>query len=389
MATITPESLKALAPQILAQRATDYAPALDAVLAGAQINTPLRVAHFMAQLAYESAGFRALVESLAYKAETLVKVFPNRVKTLAQAQTLVAQGPAAIAEAIYGNRADLGNTQAGDGYKYIGRGFIMITGRANYTHFGALMAQPLVDQPQLLEQATYAAQAAAAFWKANNINAKADADDISGVTKLVNGGLNGLDGRTALLKTAKTLWPTVAVAAAAATTGAAASAGAGAPSSGSTSASSTSAGTGPPAFSRYFTLDELTFSDTAVRLHIDNTPPAPVIEALKDTAQRLDQIRDLLGKPVTIVSGYRSAALNTAMGGQANSDHTIGRGVDFICRSFGTPLQICQKILTAGIRFDQLIQEGAWVHISFDPKMRNQVLTATYAHGVTSYTNGL
>ncbi len=348
----------------------------------------------MAQLAYESAGFKALVESLAYKAETLVKVFPNRVKTLAQAQSLVAQGPAAIAEAIYGNRTDLGNTQAGDGYKYIGRGFIMITGRANYTHFGALMAQPLVDQPQLLQQPAYAAQAAAAFWKANNINAKADADDISGVTKLVNGGLNGLDGRTALLKTAKTIWATVTVAAAtaaAATTGGAATAGASSSSSASSSSASsnTNAGTSASAFSRYFTLDELTFSDTAVRLHIDNTPPAAIVEVLKDTAQRLDQVRDLLGKPVSIVSGYRSAALNTAMGGQANSDHTTGRGVDFICRSFGTPLQICQKILTAGIKFDQLIQEGTWVHISFDPKMRNQVLTATYANGVTSYTNGL
>ena len=398
MSTVTPQSLKTLAPQILAQRAADYAPALDAVLAGAQINTPLRVAHFMAQLAYESAGFKALVESLAYKPETLVKVFPNRVKTLAQAQSLVNQGPAAIAEAIYGNRTDLGNTQAGDGYKYIGRGFIMITGRANYTHFGALMAQPLVDQPQLLEQPTYAAQAAAAFWKANNINAKADADDISGVTKLVNGGLNGLDGRTALLKTAKSIWTTVAVATATAgatAAGAGASAGAAATSSSSASSSSSSstasssAGSSASAFSRYFSLDELTFSDTAVRLHIDNTPPASIVEVLRDTAQRLDQVRDLLGKPINIVSGYRSPQLNTAMGGQTNSDHTTGRGVDFISRGFGAPLQICQKIIAAGIKFDQLIQEGTWVHISFDPKMRNQVLTATYANGVTSYTNGL
>ena len=393
MATITPADLKTLAPQILAQRATDYAPALDAVLAGAQINTPLRVAHFMAQLAYESAGFKALVESLNYQAATLVKVFPNRVKTLAQAQTLVAQGPAAIAEAIYGNRTDLGNTQAGDGYKYIGRGFIMITGRANYTRFGALIAQPLADQPQLLEQPTYAAQAAAAFWQANNINAKADADDISGVTRLVNGGLNGLDGRTALLKIAKTLWTSVAVAAATSTAAAATTSPSTASTSTSTSSSSASSGTGgntsASAFSRYFTLDELTFSDTATRLHIDNTPPAAIVTVLKDTAQRLDQVRDLLGGPVQIVSAYRSAALNSAMGGVAGSDYTTGHGVDFICRSAGTSLQICQKIIKAGIKFDQLIQEGSWVHISFDPQMRNQVLTATYANGTTSYTNGL
>jgi putative chitinase len=370
MAIVTPDRLKALAPHILAQRATDYAPALDGVLAMAELDTSLRVAHFMAQLAYESAGFRALVESLNYKPETLVKVFPSHVKTLAQAQSLVAQGPAAIAEAIYGGRADLGNTQPGDGYKFIGRGFIMITGRANYARYAALIGQPLTDKPELLEQPLYAAQAAAAFWKATHINVKADADDIEGVTRLVNGGLNGLDGRKAFLTTAKTVWPASLFPAAPPPTPPA-------PSAGSTP------------FSRYFTLDALTFSDTATRLHIDNTPPAGVVTALRDTAERLDQVCDLLAKPVQIVSAYRCPQLNAAMGGAPDSAHVSGRAVDFICRAFGTPLQICQRIVAAGIKFDQLIQEGTWVHISFDPRMRNQVLTATYANGVTSYTNGL
>ena len=383
MAIITSDRLKALSPTILATRATDYAPALDGVLAMAEIDTSLRVSHFMAQLAYESAGFKALVESLNYQAATLVKVFPTRVPTLAQAQALVAQGPAAIANAIYGNRSDLGNTQPGDGYKYIGRGFIMITGRANYTRYATLIGQPLVDQPQLLEQPLYAAQAAAAFWKATNINAKADADDISGVTKLVNGGLNGLSGREALLKTAKTIWPASLFPTTPTPTPTPPS------SQPATSSASTSGASSSASFSRYFTLDELTFSDTAARLHIDNTPPAAIVDVLKDTAQRLDQVRDLLGGPVQIVSAYRSAALNSAMGGVAGSDYTTGRGVDFICRSFGTPLQICQRIIKAGIKFDQLIQEGVWVHISFDPQMRNQVLTASFANGTTTYTNGL
>lgn len=368
MAIITPDRLKALSPHILAQRAADYAPALDGVLAMAELDTSLRVAHFMAQLAYESAGFRALVESLNYKPETLVRVFPSHVKTLAQAQSLVAQGPAAIAEAIYGGRADLGNTRPGDGYRFIGRGFIMITGRANYARYAALIGQPLIDKPELLEQPLHAAQAAAAFWKATHINARADADDVSGVTRLVNGGLNGLDGRTALLKTAKTIWPASLFPA---------------------SPTPPPPATGPAPFSRYFTLDALTFSDTATRLHIDNTPPAGIVTALHDTAERLDQVCDLLAKPVQIVSGYRSPQLNTAMGGAPGSAHVTGRAVDFICRAFGTPLQICQTIVTAGIKFDQLIQEGTWVHISFDPQMRNQVLTATYANGMTSYRNGL
>ena len=385
MATITPERLTALSPKILPERAQDYAPALDAVLAAGEITTPLRVAHFMAQLAYESAGFRALVENLNYKPETLLKVFPNRVKTLEQAQSLVAQGKEAIANAVYGNRADLGNTQPGDGFKYIGRGFLMITGRANYTRYAAMIGQPLVDKPELLEQPLYAAQAAAAFWKTTNINAKADADDINAVTRLVNGGLNGLDGRKALLAEAKSLWP-VSIFAPEVTQ----------------VVNPTPVSPPPPppppplspptptgAFSRYFTLEELTQSDTAVRLHIDNTPPGNVVEVLHDTATRMDQVRDLLKGPVQVLSGYRSPKLNTAIGGSPNSAHMSGRAVDFVCRSYGTPLQICQKIVSAGVKFDQLIQEGTWVHISFDPQMRNQVLTAVFSNGKTTYRSGL
>jgi len=377
MTLITAERLKALSPTILATRATDYAPALDGVLATADLNTSLRVSHFMAQLAYESAGFRALVESLNYQAATLVKVFPNRVKTLAQAQQLVAQGPAAIANAIYGNRADLGNTQPGDGYAFIGRGFIMITGRANYTRYATLIGQPLVQQPQLLQEALYAAQAAAAFWKATNINAKADLDDVAGVTRLVNGGETGLAGREALLKTAKTIWPPSLFASPPP------------PTTPAPTPTTSSPAQNSAFVSRYFSLDALTFSDTASRLHIDNTPPSGVVTALQDMAGRLDQVCDLLAKPVLLVSAYRCPELNTAMGGKPTSSHVSGRAVDFICRGFGTPQQVCQKIVAAGIKFDQLIQEGEWVHISFDPQMRNQILTANYANGTTSYTHGL
>ena len=369
MATITPEKLTALSPTILPERATAYAPAFEAILPTADLTTPLRIAHFMAQIAYESAGFKALVENLNYRAETLLKVFPNRVKTLANAQALVAQGKEAIANAVYGNRPDLGNVNPGDGFRFIGRGFMMITGRANYTKYAALIGQDLVNQPELLEQPTYAAQAAAAFWKQNTINAKADADDIEGVTKIINGGLNGLDGRKKLLTEAKSLWPASIFAPEIVEPSPAASTGA--------------------AFSRYFTLDELTFSETAVRLNINNTPPADVVTVLGETARRLDQVRDLLGKPITVNSGYRSLALNTALGSASTSAHVKGYAVDFVCRAFGTPLQICQKIVASGLKFDQLIQEGTWVHISFDPRLRQQVLTATFTGGKTTYRSGL
>ena len=379
MATITPEKLTALSPQILPARAQAYAPAFEAILPLADLTTPLRIAHFMAQVAYESAGFKALVENLNYKPETLLKVFPGRVKTLANAQSLVAAGKEAIANAVYGGRADLGNVNPGDGFKYIGRGFMMITGRANYTRYAAMIGQPLVDQPELLEQPQYAAQAAAAFWKQNNINAKADANDITAVTRAVNGGTNGLPGRTTLLQEALGLWP-VSVASAAIVTPPEV------PASVSPPPPPPSA---QPFSSKYFTLQELTFSDTATRLNIDNTPTSAIIVNLADTARRMDLIRDLLAKPITVVSGYRSPPLNTAIGGATHSAHMTGHAVDFISRSFGSPLEICQKIVSAGIKFDQLIQEGTWVHISFDPQMRNQVLTAGFATGKAQYRNGL
>ncbi|MGZ3304554.1 MAG: D-Ala-D-Ala carboxypeptidase family metallohydrolase [Asticcacaulis sp.] len=367
MATITPENLKALAPKILPERATSYAPALDAALAAGDINTPLRIAHFMAQLAHESGGFRALVENLNYSAERLTQIFPSRVKTLADAQALVAAGKPAIAEAIYGNRPDLGNVNPGDGFKYIGRGFIMITGRANYSHFGDLISQPLTDHPELLEQPGAAALASAAYWKSRNINVAADRDDITTVTKLVNGGTVGLDARKALLATAKTIWAVVPAPIPA----------------------PPAAPPGTGLLSRYFSLEELSFSDSAVRFQIDNTPGPDIVANLTDTAKRLDQVQDLLGKPIQVNSGYRSPKLNTALHGAINSAHTTGHAVDFVCRGFGTPLQVCQAIIASGLKFDQLIQEGTWVHISFDPKMRQQVLTAVFGGGSTHYRAGL
>jgi putative chitinase len=376
MATVTAATLKALAPAISDARAADYGPALDQAMAAKDINTPLRIAHFLAQLAHESAGFRALVENLNYKPETLLKVFPKRVGTLANAQKLVAAGPTAIAEAIYGNRADLGNVNPGDGYKYRGRGFIMITGRANYTSYAALVGQPLVDQPELLEQAVSAAQASAAFWATNGLNAKADADDITAITKVINGGTNGLDDRKAWLAKAKAVWPAVVVAAA--------------PVIGAATAAAVAAGTtAAGAISRYFTLSEMSFSSTAVRLGIDNTPSPGIVTTLTNTARQMDVIRTLLGHPIHVDSGYRCPALNAAIKGASNSAHLTGYAVDFICPEFGSPLQICAAIVKAGIKFDQLIQEGTWVHISFDPAMRQQVLTAQYVGGRTQYTQGL
>lgn len=141
--------------------------------------------------------------------------------------------------------------------------------------------------------------------------------------------------------------------------------------------------------SAHFSLDELTRSSTAVRLGIDNTPPKDVQANLVVLAEGLEQVRYVLAYPMLIDSGYRCAALNAAVRGSAHSAHMQGYAADFTCPGFGTPLEIVRAIQASSIQFDQCIQEGTWVHISFDPRMRREVLTAHFEGGKVSYTEGV
>lgn len=135
--------------------------------------------------------------------------------------------------------------------------------------------------------------------------------------------------------------------------------------------------------SAHFSLEELTI--TQVR-DVDNTPSAEVIAHLKVIAAGLEQVRALLGaKAILVSSGYRSPEVNGRVGGSATSDHPHGWCADFICPSYGTPLDICRIIAASGIKFDQVIEEGTWVHFSVAPKMRHEVLTmknGSYVHGL-------
>ena len=140
--------------------------------------------------------------------------------------------------------------------------------------------------------------------------------------------------------------------------------------------------------SDHFTLEELVFSSTAVPLGIDNTPPPEIIENLRILAQGLEQVRSLLGHAMHIDSGYRCDILNAAVKGSRTSAHLEGYAADFICPDFGTPLEIVKLITGSTLAFDQCIQEGTWVHCSFDPRMRREVLTAHFANGGATYTQG-
>jgi zinc D-Ala-D-Ala carboxypeptidase len=143
--------------------------------------------------------------------------------------------------------------------------------------------------------------------------------------------------------------------------------------------------------SEHFTLEELTSSSTALRKGIDNhAPNEEVMDHLRVLASGLERVRAILGAALHIDSGYRSPALNKAVGGVATSAHITGYAADFICPGYGTPLQVV-KILTEphAMEFDQIIQEGTWVHISFVPAMRRSILTAHFVDGKARYENGV
>jgi hypothetical protein len=142
--------------------------------------------------------------------------------------------------------------------------------------------------------------------------------------------------------------------------------------------------------SEHFDLDEFTASQTAVRKGIDNTPSKNVIENLRMLANTLEHVRSLLdNNPIRISSGFRCVALNRAIGGSKVSAHTFGYAVDFTCPGFGTPKEVTNKIAASTIKFDQLIYEGTWVHLSVDPQNRRELLTAHFKNGKASYTKGI
>ena len=136
-----------------------------------------------------------------------------------------------------------------------------------------------------------------------------------------------------------------------------------------------------------FTIEELTRSETATRQGIDNTPDAKVLGNLNVLIAGLEEVRTLLNNgPINISSGFRGQMLNKAVGSKTSSAHCLGFAADFTCKQYGTPHQIVQAIKASNIKYDQVIYEGTWVHISFAPALRRQTLTATFKDGKASYS---
>ena len=167
----------------------------DGFLKAVQLFDIRRDDFFMAQCCYESGWFKNREENLRYSTpERIVKIFKKYVPDLETAKKYVKK-PEALANLVYGAR--LGNTEPGDGWKYRGRGFIQLTGKANYALMGKHLDMDLVSDPDIVCQDKYAFFAAGWFWVENNLN---DLEDFELVTQKINGGFRGLDKRIEILK---------------------------------------------------------------------------------------------------------------------------------------------------------------------------------------------
>lgn len=160
----------------------------------AGVVTPLRMAHFLAQIATETGGLRTITENMNYSARRLTQVWPGRFPTLKSAQTF-ANNPEKLANKVYGGR--LGNTQPGDGWRYRGGGMMQTTGRDNYRRAGH------EHDPESLRKPYPALVSALKYWSANGLNALADRDDLAAVRKRINGGKLGIEEARRYLTQAK------------------------------------------------------------------------------------------------------------------------------------------------------------------------------------------
>lgn len=189
-----------------AAEAEKFLPFLQGTMKAYDITSPRRIAGFLSQIGHESAGFTRLTESLDYSVDGLLRTFGRHRISEEQARRY-GRSPTqkahqqAIADTVYGGewgRKNLGNTQPGDGWRYRGRGLKQLTGRDNYRRCGIALAEDFITNPDRLLMPVNAALSAGWFWSANGLNAAADRGDVHTMTKLINGGVNGMDKRAAL-----------------------------------------------------------------------------------------------------------------------------------------------------------------------------------------------
>ena len=193
---ITEEQIKEAFPSAKDDIAAAIVDSIDILSTKYEINSPLRLAHFLAQCAHESGGFRVTEENLNYKAEGLVATFHKYFPDEDTAQEY-AHNPEKIANRVYANRMGNGDENSGDGYHFRGHGLIQLTGRHNYTYMSQDFGVSLDEVVEFLATPKGAVESAGWFWNNSKVNSAADEDNCEAVTRKVNGGTIGLDEREA------------------------------------------------------------------------------------------------------------------------------------------------------------------------------------------------
>ena len=350
--------------------------------------SPVRAAHFFAQTAHETGGFKAFSENLNYNAKGLMGIFKKYFPDAATAAKYERK-PEAIANRVYASRMGNGPESSGDGWRYRGRGALQLTGRDNYKAFADYCKRPDVMSNPDLVATELAFESAMFFFERNKLWAICDQGvtdaAILSLTKKINGGTHGLADRSD--KTKKYIgWATSAAPAAAPVANVVAK-----------PAPAINSVTPDMQLSEHFKLNEFTKSETAIRKRIDNTPgPAHASNLQKVCEKILEPVRNHFQKPVRINSGYRGPALNSAVGGSSKSQHCNGEAVDFEIDGLANPE--LAKWVAANCDFDQIILEfydpkegpnSGWVHASYsEGKNRKQILTAVSVNGKTVYKPG-
>lgn len=174
---------------------TDWYNAMVELFPKYEITTPNRVAGFIAQTAHESASYKTITENLNYSAKALDAIFGKYFKRAGVDAQRYHRQPEKIANRIYANRMDNGDTASGDGWTFRGGGILQLTGRYNYTEFGKTVGMTAEEATDYVRTPKGAIESACWFWKTNNINRYCDADDILRMTKRINGGTIGLADR--------------------------------------------------------------------------------------------------------------------------------------------------------------------------------------------------
>lgn len=215
---MTPSIEHLIAAGVRRDVAERWLPAVRHALYVFGIDTPSRIAAWVAQTAHESGGYTMLEENLNYRAATMAACWPARFAVLGpdkkplkdtQGKNIpnkfalaIERKPETIANVVYSARMGNGPVESGEGWRYRGRGLKQLTGKDNYTRCGQSLKVDLLETPDLLLQPEHAALSAAWFWSANGCNKFADAGDIEGLTKRINGGLIGIDDRKKRYKAA-------------------------------------------------------------------------------------------------------------------------------------------------------------------------------------------